>query len=567
LYKPITVEAKEEPLEEVLQKISHKGNFYFSYNSNLIKKDSLVTVSAQNRPVKEILDRVLEGRFEYKESPNYIILRPAFYKLSVMPEAIQSRDKFYFISGYVRDEKTGTVVKDVSVYEKRLLQSTLTDQQGYFRLKFNGEHSSVILTASKENYKDTTMLFLSDVKIRPEGYTDTTDNSGYTASDIVERLGLGRFFISSRQKIQSLNISGLLANSPFQASLTPGLSSHGMLSSQVVNKASLNVVGGYTAGVDGAELAGVFNINKGNVQHVQVAGMWNLVGGSVKGLQVAGLMNTVLDGVSGVQVGGIVNKVSNRIEGAQIGGVLNLTGKEVKGFEIAGVTNFVSGNFEGVQVAGVLNYLNKKSNGISISGISNIAKQGINGVQITGVFNYAKKLKGLQIGLINLADTSSGYSIGLLNWVNKGYHKVSLSVNEVMNTNLSFKTGNSKLYTLYLGGANFSNNAKAYSAGLGFGHDFIFNKTFSIAFEAASQYLYLGNFNDVNLLNRAQSNFQFKLFKPFTIFAGPAYSLYYSNSGGNRIEGYRSSITPKKYKSYSNVTTGWWGWNVGITIM
>ena len=50
----------------------------------------------------------------------------------------------------------------------------------------------------------------------------------------------------------------------------------------------------------------------------------------------------------------------------------------------------------------------------------------MNGAQVAGVFNYAKKLRGVQIGLINVSDTSDGYSIGLLNLVKQGYHKISL---------------------------------------------------------------------------------------------------------------------------------------------
>ena len=49
---------------------------------------------------------------------------------------------------------------------------------------------------------------------------------------------------------------------PFQVSLVPGLGSHGKMSGQVVNNFSLNVFGGYTAGTNGSELGGLFNIDK-----------------------------------------------------------------------------------------------------------------------------------------------------------------------------------------------------------------------------------------------------------------------------------------------------------------
>ena len=549
LFKPIDLEIRNERLENVLDTISKKADFYFSYNSNLIQRDSLVSISVKNTTVKEILDKLLAFRFEYKEQADHVILRPAFSRLVITPENIDNHQKQYSITGYVRDEKTGQPIKDVSVYEKRLLKSTLTDADGYFRLRFRGEHKSVILTAGKENYRDTTVLFLSTLNISPQGYADTSES--YGSSNRVERSGVGRFLVSSRQKIQSLNIPNFLASTPFQASLTPGLSSHGMLSSKVINKASLNVFGGYTAGVDGVEVAGLFNINRNDVKYVQVAGLTNLVGGSVEGVQVGGIMNTVLDKVNGVQVGGVMNTVSGTVSGVQIGGVLN------------GVKN----NFSGVQIAGALNLNNSDFEGIQIAGAVNLTRHTFKGVQI-GVFNYAGKAEGFRVGLVNVADSSSAYSLGLINWVNKGYHKISISTNEITNTNITFKTGNSKLYTIYSGSINFSPNEKVYAGGLGLGHDFIFSNKLSLSAEVSSKYVYLGRIEDLNLLNRFESNFQVRLFKPITLFAGPAYNVFYRKIPGTRPveEGFKADITPKSHRQFSKTASGWLGWSAGIML-
>jgi len=55
----------------------------------------------------------------------------------------------------------------------------------------------------------------------------------------------------------------------------------------------------------------------------------------------------------------------------------------------------------------------------------------------------------VQLGLINIADTSEGYSIGLINIVVKGMHRLVSPPNEVTNTNVAFKTGNKKkLYSI-----------------------------------------------------------------------------------------------------------------------
>ncbi|HQS50962.1 MAG TPA: hypothetical protein PLN99_03625 [Daejeonella sp.] len=550
LYNRISINADKQPLADVLNEISRKGNFIFSYSGTVFNPDSLVTLNARNETVRDVLDRIFLSMADYRESGNYVILRSTIRRFSIHPELIKTDHRHYLISGYVIDEKTGQKVPDASVYEKRLLESTLSDKDGYFRMRIRGSHQSVILTLSKESYRDTSMLFLSTVTIKPEGYTYEDEEYMSYASNIVEKLGIGRFLVSAKQQIQSLNISGFLTSSPYQASLLPGLSSHGMFSSQVVNKASLNLLGGYTAGVDGAEVAGLFNISKNNVQYVQLAGLANLVGGSVRGFQAGGLVNSVLDSLVGFQAAGIVNDVRSGAEGWLAAGIFNHVRRDLNGWQVAGIGNLVSGNTRGVQTAG----------------IGNVAAKQMKGIQIGGIFNYAKEMKGLQIGLVNVADTSSGFSIGLINWVNKGYHKLSLSSTDVFGTQLAVKTGTAKFYTMLIMSGSYGVNDRVYSAGYGIGHEFIFSKRLSASAELSSQGLYLGNWDYPNILNKGQLNMQFKLAKGLNLFAGPSYSIYYSDPASLSSEGYRERVAPKSAKVYSPKTKGWLGWSAGINL-
>src|SRR5436190_3256560 len=80
-------------LDNVLEIISNKGNFYFSYNSNIIKKDTIVSMSLSNKTVKQVLDYLFRGSIEYKESGNYIILRPAAVGLSLIRSQSASEEK------------------------------------------------------------------------------------------------------------------------------------------------------------------------------------------------------------------------------------------------------------------------------------------------------------------------------------------------------------------------------------------------------------------------------------------------------------------------------------------
>ena len=548
LYKPLDIEVRNAPLGQVLEGIGKKGGFFFSYSSELLPQDSLVSLSLKNVPVAHILDQLLQKRFEYRESSGYVILRPAFSRFSIQPETIKSTRKIYQVSGFIRDEKTGEAVQDVSIYEKRLLRSTLTDQNGYFKLKFRGEHQLVMLSASRENYRDTTVVFISGIHVGRENYQDsTTYEAAPAASGLIENSRLGRLLVSSRQRIQNLNIPSFLANTPFQASLLPGLSSQGLFSSSVVNKVSLNVFGGYTAGVKGVEVAGMFNINKGDVEYVQAGGVSNLVGGSVRGVQLAGIVNTVLGNVNGIQVGGVGNTVKDTLEGVQVGGVFN-TGRTLNGSQVAGIANYAKA-MRGMQVAGILNVVRGRSGGAQI-----------------GLLNSARIMKGLQVGLINVADSSSGYSIGLFNWVTKGYHKISYSSNETLQANFSLKTGNSKLYTILTGCKGTTDTGKVYAAGLGLGHDFIFSKRISLSAEVSTKYLYAGNVKEFNLLNKGESNLQLRLFGPITVFAGPSYNVMNTRSTLVLTGSGRGTRLALKNSENQGKNRSWVGWNWGITL-
>jgi hypothetical protein len=190
----------------------------------------------------------------------------------------------------------------------------------------------------------------------------------------------------------------------------------------------------------------------------------------------------------------------------------------------------------------------------------------MNGIQVGGIFNYAKKLRGVQIGLINIADTSEGYSIGLLNIILKGYHKLAITSNELMNVNASFKTGNNKLYSILMAGYNYGNDAKLYSFGYGIGSEIKLNNHLSVNPELSTQYLYRGNIFDLNLLGKFNLDLHKNFGKHFSIFAGPSFNAYYTEQQ-IAVAGYKSVLPKEGFKTFklTSQTQGWLGWNVGIS--
>ncbi|WP_229254046.1 STN and carboxypeptidase regulatory-like domain-containing protein [Dyadobacter sp. NIV53] len=378
LSKAVSVSVRNKPVSEVLKLIGDQGEFSFSYNSDIIPGDSLVTLSVKSNPVKQVLDLLLTGKYLYKETGKYIIIQKA------------PKEKYYQITGQVFDSETGKEVDYASVYSRQQLVSDLTDDSGFFRLRLRDRSFPLTLTLSKIGYADTSLVIRTEnesglkVFIHPKAIDLDTLIIKYSEKN---NSWLVRLFVSSRLRAQSRNLSKFFVALPFQASLTPGLSTHGRLSPQIINKFSLNIYGGYTAGVNGIEIGGLFNISKKDARYLQMSTTFNAVAGDFTGLQISGIYNQILDSLNGVQMSGF-------------GGFVN---KQMRGVQISGVGNITKGSVEGVQM-GV---------------VGNIGGRNMRGLQLAVLFNYAKNLKGVQFGMINLADTSSGYSIGFLNIVKK----------------------------------------------------------------------------------------------------------------------------------------------------
>jgi len=139
LSRSISIEVSRQRLDNVLEILSNQGNFYFSYNSAVVRKDSLVNLNVRNRSLKEVLDLLFDGSYEFRESGNYIIIRKQPIRLTMVTNKAVAEERIYSVSGYVYDDQSGTAINEASVYEKRLLSAALTNNEGYFKLKLKSE--------------------------------------------------------------------------------------------------------------------------------------------------------------------------------------------------------------------------------------------------------------------------------------------------------------------------------------------------------------------------------------------------------------------------------------------
>ncbi len=266
----------------------------------------------------------------------------------------------------------------------------------------------------------------------------------------------------------------------------------GLESPETAYDFSFNVLTGVTHSINGFELAGLTNMNKGHVKGCQIAGVANQTTGSLKGFQLSGVYNN--------------------------------SGEEAKGMQLTGIFNYTNWDFKGMQLAGIMNYTGEKVNGMQLAGIMNYSGQEMKGMQLSLV-NYAKSVNGFQLGLINIADSigKDDASLGLLNIYRRGgYREIELFTSDYMLAGLNFKLGSKRLYTIYsIGYNNISASEAAIGAGLGTITEV--SKHFWIQYEAYA-YTYNRSLSDMYNDDIKQS-YRFKLAFRYNINNNLALSL------------------------------------------
>lgn len=530
LDKTVTIQINNKPLSEIFKVITNQTGAIFSYGQSF-NANQITSINCSKKPLRLVLNElIIKGNCYYKVKSKYIII-----KCDKQQQAIINK-----ISGYVFNAEDSSSIAGASIYIKQNKTAAISNDYGNFTLVHSTNIPAITVSFAKENYKDTSVVFVSPLKKEVSIYlypkhktveipnitaqidsidtTDTTPIENLMAAQKVEKL----FWKKLRKFNRNLsNISDTLFSN-FSVSLVPRVSTNALLAFNTVNKYALNVLIGYSKGIEVLEIGGLLNIDNGNVKYVQIAGLGNLVAGEVKGFQAAGLFNLNRKHTVGAQFAGLSNHVNANVAGFQAAGLYNFC-KELKGVQSAGFLN-VANKVNGAQIAGFLNTA-KTVKGTQIAGFMNIAKT-VNGSQIAGFFNATKKLNGFQLSFLNYADSATGVPFGFFSFVKSGYHKIEIATDETQFVTLGFGSGVEHFYNIIFGGANIKNN-NLVTVGYGLGGSFKINKYFRIALQATSQQIHDVRSQKIYLqqINKFFLGPEFRLNKKIALMTGATYNL------------------------------------------
>jgi hypothetical protein len=384
------------------------------------------------------------------------------------------------------------------------------------------------------------------------------------------------------------NDSVLLENRQFQITFISPLGTNGMDAAKFNNNISVNIFAGYNGGLTGIEFGGFSNTIKHNMDGVQFAGFSNVVLGrssglqfsgfsnvnmkSFKGFQVSGFSNVVCDSSKILQGAGFSNVVMGKTQGIQVSGFSNVVTADATAVQLAGFVNVVKGKTNGAQLAGFINVSTNDTKGIQVAGFTNISIGDLEGVQAAGFFNYAKKLKGVQLGVINYCDTiEKGIPIGVISIVKHGYKAFDFGADETFYLNASFLTGVNHFYNKFSVSARPGGSHFYWSYGYGVGSNFEISKKFDLNIELSSHQIMVDDWEDydLNLLNKAKLNLLFNLTNNFSIYGGVSYNVFVSNKTNSEGQYTNSGIVPWSHYSeihHNSLVEMYPGFSVGIRI-
>ncbi len=391
---------------------------------------------------------------------------------------------------------------------------------------------------------------------------------------------------------QNVNAQGnhKLDTMPFQIGVVTPLSTNGMHAWHTVNKFSLNMFAGYSAGLDGFEGSGFASIISSDMHGAQVSGFVNANLGVTDGAQFAGFVNFNYDELTGAQFGGFVNANLNNTEafqgagftnvvlgeftGAQFSGFANFALNASKGVQFSGFSNTVLDTMDGFQGAGFVNYSMGNTigqisgfananigdlKGIQASGFVNINTGKVKGAQIAGFVNVTRILNGVQIGVLNVTDSlEKGVPIGLLSIVRNGYHAVEIKTSETLYGIASFKTGTRQFYNIISTGAAARNSEIIWGWGYGVGTILEFSEKTNMAIEVEAFHINQDEWhtNQLNLLSKFTLQASYKIAPSVELFGGPTFNVVVSDTEDKDGNEFRSTVAPYTVfnKVYNNKT-------------
>jgi len=578
LETEVSLNYKSKTVKEILKDLTKKHQLKFSYSNNIVNEKRIVTIAMKHVMLKDALNELFKNTdIAFQVIGDQIVFKKGIRKNSTFAQ--RQSIKPVAAAPEIKNETAIDMTNLIVNSHEDIIIDTIPDKYDFNLNEFDlldviDENYQPNKRDIKRKYKGKQKLlkakyYILKDSLRRKGYNNSVDKLELKYNYLAQKLK--QEFKQLSAKLEKLNSadtatlqlkdsSSINADTttittdsakgkeylyrPFQVTFVSPLGTNGLDSKKTVNYASFNIIGGYSAGLTGVELGGVANVE--------------------------------FDFVKGIQLAGVTNVVKGKTNGIQLAGTANICGDSVTGLQCAGFSNTVNGSFTGIQTAGFCNVNNGSAKGFQIAGFTNVNRGNVQGIQLAGFLNLAKKVKGMQLGVINICDTIDGLPIGLLSIVKKGgYRKFDIFATEALYFNMSYKMGVQSFYNIFTAGIqpfSVKGGDIISAAGYGVGSELNLSKKVFVNIDNVALYVFEPSkiTGELNLMNRLSSSFGVRLGNSASIYAGPSFNVMVSSQylEGNSEPG--SDLPP--YTMYNETFDGvkpvnvklWFGFNAGV---
>ncbi len=583
LDRKVTLQYREEEIGTILKDMNKKYNIKFSYSNNIVPEKKKVSINIKNVMLKDALYELFDKTdVAFQVLGDQVVLKKglkrnstsiAKYKVVNVEELVTAPPVLFdpkiiqenLMVSNTEDFIIDTMPDELGMEVPMLREEDYTPSKRDLRRKYKGERK--MLKAKfyllKDSLRGNGGNTAAKINLK---YNYVAQKMKQEFNDL--RYSENRFkkdnTITPKDTIPVKDTSAVIEKEkywyrPFQISFVSPIGTNGYDCGRTVNNISVNIIGGYAAGLEGIELGGIANIEKDYVDGIQLAGFCNVVKNKTNGIQLAGFINACGDSVKALQGAGFCNVVNGSFYGMQTAGFCNIERGSVNGFQGAGFLNVSQDSLYGAQIAG----------------FANLHNGDVNGIQASGFLNTAKKVKGVQIGIINICDTIQGIPIGCLSIVkNGGYRRVDIFGSEALYANAAFKIGVRRFYNIIQVGAKLADNNLFLAGGFGVGSELKLGNRIVTNIENVSLYVWEQEKvePELNMLNKISSTLGVRIGKKTTIYAGPTLNVMVSSQYQNATKDEPGSdFAP--YTFYNNTFDSstkdvnlkmWVGFNAGI---
>ena len=148
----VSISARNQSINQILDEITLQTGFYFTYNSALISGKQKVQFKVSDLLLKEALDSLLsDPRFDYRMIDRNIVI---YKKNTVLPIPINEEINRSLLKGRVIDSRSGKPLPYATLALFDTSLGSITNQSGEFSFKIPADLNDPMLVISLMGYKN-----------------------------------------------------------------------------------------------------------------------------------------------------------------------------------------------------------------------------------------------------------------------------------------------------------------------------------------------------------------------------------------------------------------------------